>query len=109
MKNHFKSAEIPVDIMAPGITRQIMGYQSDLMLVKVYFEQGAVAAIHDHPHQQVGYVLKGKFEVDIDGHKEILSAGDAFSAPSGVKHGVVALEEGIIIDTFSPMRADFLK
>jgi quercetin dioxygenase-like cupin family protein len=108
MKTHIKSADVPVESMAPGLSRQIMGYQSDVMLVKVFFEKGTVAAPHDHPHQQVGYIMSGQFEVTIDEKKEILEAGDAFIAPSGVRHGVICLEQGTIIDTFSPMRDDFL-
>ena len=54
----------------PGIRRQIMGYDGQLMMVKVEFEKGAVA-----PNKP---------------------------------HGCVCLEAGVLIDTFTPMRADFL-
>jgi hypothetical protein len=29
--------------------------------------------------------------------------------PSNVEHGVTALEDGILVDVFNPMRQDFLK
>jgi quercetin dioxygenase-like cupin family protein len=91
------------------MTRQIMGYDSDLMLVKVNFEKGAIGAKHAHPHQQVSYVIKGVFEVEVGNKKEILKAGDAFVIPSEAEHGAVCLEDGILIDTFSPAREDFLE
>ncbi len=109
MKTHIKSSDVPTQPMAPGILRKIIGYDSDLMLVKVNFKKGAVADVHNHPHQQVGYIVEGKFELEIDGKKEILEAGDAFVAPSKVMHGAVCLEAGTIIDTFSPKRDDFLE
>jgi len=28
--------------------------------------------------------------------------------PAGVPHGTVALEDGVLLDVFSPMREDFL-
>ncbi|UCH09418.1 MAG: cupin domain-containing protein, partial [Fidelibacterota bacterium] len=70
---------------------------------------GIVAEKHTHPHQQVSYVEKGRFEVEIAGRKEILKAGDCFVIPSEAIHGAICLEEGSLIDTFSPLREDFLE
>ena len=107
--SHIKNSQIPVDEMGPGLTRQIMGYDSDIMLVKVNFEAGAIGYEHKHHHQQVSYVISGKFEVTIDGKTETLEQGDAFVVPSNVLHGAVCKEAGILIDTFSPLREDFLQ
>lgn len=49
---------------APGIRRQIMGYDGQLMMVKVEFEKGAVGTLHEHYHSQATYVASGKFEHD---------------------------------------------
>jgi quercetin dioxygenase-like cupin family protein len=102
-------AELPVENPAPGVTRQILGYDGQLMLVKVMFEKGAVGYAHEHFHSQSTYVAGGKFEVTINGEMKKLSAGDGFYTEPDVIHGVVCLEEGILIDAFSPMRHDFLK
>jgi quercetin dioxygenase-like cupin family protein len=102
-------SELPVENPAPGVTRQILGYDEQLMLVKVMFEQGAVGYAHTHFHSQSTYVASGKFEVTINGKIRTLSAGDGFYTEPDVIHGVVCLEEGILIDAFSPMRQDFLK
>ena len=92
----------------PGIKRQIMGYDGQLMMVKVVFEEGAVGAMHEHYHSQATYVVSGKFELTIGDKKEILSAGDGYYVAPDEWHGCVCLEAGILIDTFSPVRADFL-
>lgn len=94
---------------APGIHRQIMAYDGQLMLVKVCFEKGAVGAPHEHYHSQATYVAKGKFEMLIGNETKIISERDAYYIAPDEWHGCVCLEEGILIDTFSPMRADFLK
>ena len=40
---------------------------------------------------------------------QVVHAGDTYYAARNVMHGVVALEEdSVIIDTFTPPRADFL-
>ncbi len=91
-----------------GVRRSIRGYDEQIMLVKVSFDQGAVGAAHSHPHSQSSVIESGVFEVTIGTEKAILKAGDGFFAPSGVEHGVVALEAGVIVDVFSPARQDFL-
>ncbi|WP_291079077.1 cupin domain-containing protein [Hyphomonas sp.] len=94
--------------VAPGIHRKLLGYDSDLMLVKVWFDKGAVGEVHAHPHTQTAYVVEGKFEVYVDGRTEVLEAGGCFFVPSGAEHGAVCLEEGILLDIFTPARMDFL-
>ncbi len=92
----------------PGVKRQIMGYDGQLMVVKVKFEKGAVGKAHSHYHTQATYIASGKFEVTIGGEKQILSKGDGYYVAPDVVHGAVCLEEGVLIDTFSPMRAEFI-
>jgi quercetin dioxygenase-like cupin family protein len=102
------SSKLPSEIVAEGMTRQIMGYDGQLMLVKVLFKKGAVGSDHTHYHSQSTYVASGRFEVMIDGEKRILQAGDGFYVAPDTNHGCICLEEGVLIDTFSPMRHDFL-
>jgi len=105
---HVRHNQVPLETVQPGLTRQIMGHTKNLMLVRVFFEQGAIGYKHAHPHEQVTYVEKGTFEVEIEGKKEILVAGDAFVVEPELEHGAVCLEDGILIDTFSLRRDDFL-
>ena len=85
-----------------------MGYDGQLMMVKVDFEKGAIGTMHEHYHSQVTYVVSGKFELTIGGEKKILVAGDGYYVAPDELHGCVCLEAGVLIDTFSPVRADFL-
>lgn len=96
------------ETVGEGIRRKLMGYNEQIMLVKVEFQKGAVGTVHHHPHTQVTHVESGAFEVEIGGEKKVLKGGDAFLAPSNVWHGVVCLESGVLIDVFSPMREDFV-
>ncbi len=94
--------------VAPGMKRKIMTYDNRVMAVKVAFEKGAIGTLHHHYHTQIGYVAKGLFEVEVDGKKQVLKEGDAFYATPNIIHGAVCLEEGMLIDIFSPMREDFI-
>ncbi|MEJ2055688.1 MAG: cupin domain-containing protein [Calditrichaceae bacterium] len=106
---HRFASDYVTEEMSPGITRQIIGYDSNIMMVKVFFSRGAIGKMHSHPHQQISYILSGKFEVNIGGKIVILGMEDSFKAPSNIDHEVKCVEEGIILDTFSPLREDFIK
>ncbi|MBD9454333.1 cupin domain-containing protein [Rhizobium sp. RHZ02] len=93
----------------PGVTRRIMAYLPEMMMVEVVFEKDAVGALHSHPHIQASYIAQGSFEVTIDGRTETLHQGGSFIVPPDLVHGVKALEKGRLIDTFTPHRAEFLK
>lgn len=97
------------DPAGENVVRQIMGYDGQVMLVKVKFQKGAVGTPHTHYHTQTTYVASGKFEFTVGDEKKIVEAGDGIYIEPDVLHGCVCLEAGVLIDCFSPMRADFLK
>jgi len=94
--------------MDKGVKRKIMAWDDNLMMVKVDFEKGGVGTVHQHYHSQITHIESGVFEVEIDGIKKVLSAGDGFYIPPNILHGAVCLEAGVLIDVFSPMREEFV-
>lgn len=107
--NFIFEKETPWEPAGEGVVRQIMGYDGQIMMVKVKFEKGAVGALHSHYHSQATYVQSGKFEFTVNGVTKIVEAGDALYKEPDVVHGCVCLEAGILIDCFTPMREEFLK
>lgn len=91
-----------------GNRRRVLIHTPELMQVEFGFDKGAVGALHSHPHIQVSYVAEGRFEVTIDGQTQVVGKGGSFIVPSGLEHGVVALQAGRLVDVFTPHRADFL-
>jgi quercetin dioxygenase-like cupin family protein len=91
-----------------NVRRKIMAYDDNLMLVKVEFKSGGVGPLHKHVHSQITHVDSGVFEVEIGAQKKILKAGDVFYVSPNVLHGAVCIEDGLLIDVFSPMREDFI-
>lgn len=100
--------ELKWEVAGEGVRRQIMGYDGQLMVVKVEFQKGAVGSQHAHYHSQATYVASGVFELSINGEKQVLKAGEGYYVEPDAIHGCVCLEAGVLIDTFSPVRADFL-
>ena len=108
-KVFIENDDLPWQDLGGGIKRKIMAYDDRLMLVKVQFETGGIGSVHQHHHTQITHVESGVFEIEIAGEKKILRAGDGFFIPTNVWHGAVCIEAGVLIDTFSPMRADFIE
>ena len=96
---------IPAD---PGVTRQVLAENPDLMVVAFCFETAAEGKLHDHPHVQSTYVEAGGFTFTVGDVTHDLGLGDSVVIPSGVRHGCLCTEAGTLIDTFPPRRDDFL-
>lgn len=97
------------EIIDKNIERQIVGYDQSVMMVNVRFKKGGIGAMHHHIHSQVTHIAEGKFEVTINKKTKLLQKGDSFYVAPNLEHGVVCLEDGLLIDVFSPMREDFIK
>jgi len=108
-KVFIEDKDIPWEQMDTGVKRKIMAWDENLMMVKVLFDTGGVGVLHQHYHSQITNIESGVFEIEVDGVKKKLSAGDGFYIPPNVLHGAVCLEAGVLIDVFSPMREDFIK
>lgn len=92
----------------PGVTRKILPPGQSLMLMEVRFEAGAEGYEHEHPHEQLSYCIEGKLEFRLNGTPHMIEAGQSIVIPSGVRHGVVALQQSVLLDAFTPLREDLL-
>jgi len=108
IKRFFISKNMEWEDLGGGISRQIMGYDKSIMMVKVKFEKGVIGSPHTHVHSQTSCVQEGKFEFAVEGKKQILEKGDSIYFEPDVQHSAVCLKKGIIFDIFSPYREDFL-
>lgn len=70
-------------------------------------EPGAVMPEHSHVHEQVAHVLKGTFELTINGQTELLEPGKIAVIPAYAKHGGRAITACDLLDIFNPEREDY--
>src|SRR5262249_39152616 len=103
-----RSRDAAAEPADPGVTRQMLGHDPELMMVRVTFDVGAASRIHTHPHRQVTYVERGRFRFSLNGRETEVAAGDCWFVPPDAPHGAVALAAGVLIDVFAPARTDFL-
>lgn len=62
---------------------------------------------HSHPHEQVSTIIRGRFEMTVEGQTRTIEAGDIAVIPSGAMHRGQALTDCFILDVFSPVREDY--
>lgn len=101
----------PFPIVKTGdhTARQVLSHTSELMMVAFTFDrEGAVGALHNHPHIQSTYVESGRFRFTVGDDVFDVAQGDSFVVPSNAVHGCVCLEAGRLVDCFTPRRDDFL-
>jgi quercetin dioxygenase-like cupin family protein len=92
-----------------NVRRRVLAESPDLMLVEFAFAENGFGAPHSHPHVQSTFVQSGRFEFTVAGETFKVGPGDAFVIPANAVHGCRALgEPGVLIDTFTPRRDDFL-
>ncbi|HET8626708.1 MAG TPA: cupin domain-containing protein [Thermomicrobiales bacterium] len=100
--------QVPAVPLAEGVAaRFVTGGR--IMFSFVHLDAGGEVPLHDHPHEQVGYVLDGSIVMTIGGEERHLHPGDAYTIPGGVAHRGVGGPEGcLVLDAFAPPREDYL-
>lgn len=94
--------------MVPGIRRRTLVSGDGMMQMLVQLDADAIMPVHQHPHEQIAYVLRGRLRFQIGEETRELAAGDALLIPGNMPHGVEVLEATLVLDSFSPPREDLL-
>jgi quercetin dioxygenase-like cupin family protein len=99
---------VPVEQLEEGIRRQMI-VGENMMICRLRIAPNVVTPAHDHPHEQMTLVERGRALFTIGDEERIAQAGDVLHFPAGTWHGATMLdEEVILVDIFSPIREDFL-
>jgi quercetin dioxygenase-like cupin family protein len=92
--------------MVPGFRTRFV--HTDRMTCSYWtITAGAALPEHAHPHEQVTNVIRGRFEMTLEGETRTIEPGSVVVIPSGVKHRGRALTDCYILDVFSPVREDY--
>jgi quercetin dioxygenase-like cupin family protein len=95
-----------------GVFRKLV-YLNDIMTVMIEFRNGPwteADPYHSHLHEQTSYVDQGEIILFCeDEPDQYLSEGDLFYIASGKQHTIRVLTPFVrLIDSFSPVREDFI-
>ena len=108
-----KFENTPYEEVQPGLNRKII-HTNNLMTVLIDFTGGPwdePDPMHHHLHEQISYVAAGTIIFFCEGEVPVkLETGDLFSVASGVPHSIQLLSETArLIDSFNPIREDFIE
>jgi quercetin dioxygenase-like cupin family protein len=98
--------DLPEARPAAEIRRRAV-YLEKTMITFFEFEQGAIVPPHDHPHEQITYVISGALEFTLEDETRVLRAGDGAAVPANARHRAIALEPSVLLDAWSPVRDDY--
>lgn len=103
----FNVDELPGTEMLPGVTRRAV-YLDHVMLTFFEFAPGSIVPEHNHPHEQITYVIHGAMEFHLGAEMQVLRAGDGVCIPPGTTHKAVILDEPTIaLDAWYPVREEY--
>ena len=104
--------DIPAEPMSPTLTRQFLT-GTHTMLARIVLKQGAHVPLHQHPNEQIAYILSGclkfvLYEPDALPREVTLHPGEILCIPPDVPHEAFALEDTVDLDIFTPPRQDWI-
>ena len=73
----------------------------------VELDADTVIPIHNHPHEQVTYLLEGKMDFVVGNETLTMQPGDIAIIPGGVLHGGKTVTRCRVVDVFAPARDDY--
>lgn len=94
--------------MLPGVVRRTLVVGETMLLCEFEVPAGSGVPPHSHPHEQSGYVVRGRFEFTIGDQVRVLGPGDAYLIPGNLVHSTRAIEDSVVIDIFSPVRDEYV-
>jgi quercetin dioxygenase-like cupin family protein len=100
-------ADIAPREILDGTIRGHYAHLDGMTIGEVRLVEGAVVPMHSHPHEQVTYVVEGRFEFTVGDETTVLEPGMAAMIPSGAMHGGRTLTACKVVDVFAPARDDY--
>jgi quercetin dioxygenase-like cupin family protein len=91
------------------IKLKVLVHGEKMLMAEFKMDSGAGLPEHDHPHEQTGYLISGRINLNVQGEAPYeAQPGDTWSIPGGVPHSAEVLEDSVVIEVFHPLREDFL-
>jgi quercetin dioxygenase-like cupin family protein len=91
-----------------GIEQKTLVYGAETLMTEFLLTKGSTLPKHGHPHEQTGYLVKGRIRLSIGEETYDAQPGDSWCIPGGVEHGADIIEDSVAIEVFSPVREDYL-
>jgi quercetin dioxygenase-like cupin family protein len=98
---------LPAEQLNSLITRRMI-HSGQMTIARLQLLKDAAVPEHAHISEQVCTVERGALQLSIDGREQVVRAGESLVIPPNVPHAVVALEDSLAMDIFTPRREDWI-
>lgn len=105
--DRYNWSELPFEQLNPLVSRQAI-HTAGMTIARLLLKKGAVVPLHQHPNEQVTMLKSGSLLFEMGGQEIVVNAGDVLHIPPGLPHRVVALEDSMATDLFTPPRQDWI-
>jgi quercetin dioxygenase-like cupin family protein len=92
-----------------GIKIKTICHGENMNMNEFVLQKNTVLPEHNHPNEQIGYLISGKMKLYIGDTNKTLLPGDSWCIQKNIKHKAEILEDSIALEIFSPLRTDYLK
>ncbi len=97
---------MPVE-QVPGAHRHVLADGAQMMILEWRMDAGVSVPLHNHPHEQSGYVISGQMNFTADGKEHVLTPGMGYLVMGTEPHGAHFPIASVVFDIFSPPREDY--
>jgi quercetin dioxygenase-like cupin family protein len=74
----------------------------EMTFLEIRYAAGVGAPLHTHTHESIAYVVKGQVKSTVGSEEFIMGPGDVCRHPTGVLHGLEAIEDSVVVEIKSP-------
>lgn len=102
----YKWNEMPKELLSATLARQVI-HGEQTTIARIYLQKDAVVPRHHHHNEQITTLESGQLRFVFDDQEVVLHAGESLVIAPNAPHEVIALEDSVALDVFSPAREDW--
>lgn len=102
--------DVPIEQVTPKMQRKLV-YGEKVMVARMKFKDGFLVPLHEHENEQITSVISGTIRFWFGAEKEQtfdLNAGEVVVIPPHMPHEALMIGDVEEIDTWAPIREDWL-
>ena len=102
--------DVPIETVTSKMERKLI-YGDKIMIAKMKFKDGFIVPLHEHKNEQISQVISGSIRFWFGKDKEetmLMHAGDVVVIPANLPHEALMIGEVEGMDTWTPIREDWL-
>ena len=103
----FSWENVKKEVLSEKIWRKVI-WGERITMAQIFIAKDGVVPLHHHENEQISSVLEGTLKFELEGKEVVARKGEVLHIPPNAAHRVLALEDSVALDVFSPIRVDWL-